>query len=295
MNAKQVVELMSEHRLLSQSQCEAVLQQADSDGKTIERILVENGLVDPEDYYRIMADAAGTDFVDLSGQEIPSSTLDLIPAGLARLHRVVSIGLIDGKLRVAAIDPFDLSIPEDLRFALGQEIQVVLAPSDQIEAIIQQHYEGSSVDSAPLQTEVSVESIESEANAAPIVQYVDLILSQAIERKASDIHFEPFDDRFRIRYRVDGTLCEVESPPRHLTLPVISRVKVMGNLNIAERRLPQDGRIQTNIDGRAIDLRVSTLPTQCGESVVLRVLDRSAVSLDLESIGLPARNLQSNS
>ena len=130
-------------------------------------------------------------------------------------------------------------------------------------------------------------NVEAEANATPIIRFVDLILYQAIQDGASDIHFEPFEAEFKIRYRVDGALYEMAPPPRHLALPVISRVKVMANMNIAERRLPQDGRLQKNIAGRAVDLRVSTLPTQFGESVVLRVLDRSAVNLDLESLGMP--------
>ncbi len=126
----------------------------------------------------------------------------------------------------------------------------------------------------------------------PIIRFVDLILYQAIQDRASDIHFEPFETEFKIRYRVDGALYEMAPPPRHLALPVISRVKVMANMNIAERRLPQDGRIQKNIAGRAVDLRVSTLPTQFGESVVLRVLDRSTVNLDLEALGMPDYILQ---
>src|SRR4029079_6929278 len=128
---------------------------------------------------------------------------------------------------------------------------------------------------------------EAEASATPIIRFVDLILYQAIQDRASDIHFEPFENEFKIRYRVDGSLYEMAPPPRHLALPVISRVKVMANMNIAERRLPQDGRIQKNIGGRNVDLRVSTLPTQFGESVVLRVLDRSTVNLDLEMLGMP--------
>ncbi len=273
---------MVERQLLSPSQFEATLNDLVNQNKTIEQALVENGVIDLRIYYQVIADAAGTYFIDLSRQEIRSSILDLLPADLARHYRVVPIECADGKLHVATSDPFDLRISEDLRFATGLDIQLVLAPTDQIERVIAEHY-----DINQDRPEQDAQVIESEANAAPIVQHVDLILSEAIKRKASDIHFEPFEDQFRIRYRVDGTLCEVESPPRHLSPSIISRVKVMGNLDIAERRLPQDGRIQTMIDGRTIDLRVSTLPTQGGESVVLRVLDRSAVSLDLESIGLP--------
>ena len=136
-------------------------------------------------------------------------------------------------------------------------------------------------------TDESASAVEAEANATPIIRFVDLILFQAIQDRASDIHFEPFENEFKIRYRVDGALYEMAPPPRHLALPVISRVKVMANMNIAERRLPQDGRIQKNVAGRNVDMRVSTLPTQFGESVVLRVLDRSTVNLDLEALGMP--------
>src|SRR6059058_2615313 len=130
-------------------------------------------------------------------------------------------------------------------------------------------------------------AVEAEANATPIIRFVDLILYQAIQDRASDIHFEPFENEFKIRYRVDGALYEMAPPPKHLALPVTSRLKIMSNLNISERRLPQDGRISLNLGGRQIDFRISTLPTQFGESVVLRVLDRSAVNLDLENLGLP--------
>ena len=130
-------------------------------------------------------------------------------------------------------------------------------------------------------------ALEELASQAPLVRFVNLILFQAIQDRASDIHFEPFEDEFKIRYRVDGALYEMAPPPKHLALPVISRLKVMSNLNIAERRLPQDGRIRINLGGRDVDLRVSTLPTQYGESVVLRVLDRTVVNLELEGLGMP--------
>src|SRR6185437_2627298 len=125
------------------------------------------------------------------------------------------------------------------------------------------------------------------ANAVPIVRFVNLVLFQAVQDRASDIHFEPFEDEFKIRYRVDGALYEMAPPPKHLALPVVSRIKVMANLNISERRLPQDGRIALNLNNRNIDMRVSTLPTAFGESVVLRVLDRSAVNLDIDALGFP--------
>src|SRR2546428_5815175 len=203
-------------------------------------------------------------------------------------------------LRIALVDPFDLHVAEDLRFALGKDIQAVVSPPEQIEELIKQHYGsdttsmeevlkhlGEASELLQLREGDGDAAVEAEANATPIIRFVDLILYQAIQDRASDIHFEPFENDFKLRYRVDGALYEMSPPPRHLALPVISRVKVMANMNIAERRLPQDGRIQKNIAGRHVDLRVSTLPTQFGESVVLRVLDRSTVNLDLEMLGMP--------
>ncbi len=191
-------------------------------------------------------------------------------------------------------------MPEDLRFALGREIHVVVAPTYQIEDIIRKNYgtDAASMDEILAQLGQgggleygdpgqALQNAEADANAAPIIRYVDLVLYQAIQDRASDIHFEPFENEFKIRYRVDGALYEMAPPPRHLALPVISRVKVMANMNIAERRLPQDGRIQKIIAGRQVDLRVSTLPTQFGESVVLRVLDRTTVNLNIEALGMP--------
>jgi type IV pilus assembly protein PilB len=167
-----------------------------------------------------------------------------------------------------------------------------------VEAMIQKHYGSDSTSLNDVLAElgshvefgndvVDMKNIEAEANSTPIIRYVDLVIQQAVSDRASDIHFEPFETEFKIRYRVDGALYEMAPPPKHLALPVISRVKVMAGLNIAERRLPQDGRIQTYTAGRQVDLRVSSLPTQFGESVVLRVLDRSVVNLSLEALALP--------
>ncbi len=300
-NAKQIADLFVEQRVLQPSQADDVLQEANLNGKSIEQALVDGGFVDARGFYQIIADALGTDFLDLSEHEIPPQILRLIPAGLARLHRALPIGLSDHTLSVALADPLDVRAAEDLRFALGQDVHVVVSPTEQVEDLIKRYYgtDSSSMEDILEQlgeagellalggTDETASKVEAEANATPIIRFVDLILFQAIQDHASDIHFEPFENEFKIRYRVDGALYEMAPPPRHLALPVISRVKVMANMNIAERRLPQDGRIQKNIAGRVVDLRVSTLPTQFGESVVLRVLDRSTVNLDLESLGLP--------
>jgi len=301
MNAQQVADIFVEQRVLQSSQAEDVLQEAQLNGKNIEQALVDSGFVDHRGFYQVIADALGTDFVELTGNEIAPEILRLIPGGLARLHRALPVALSDHTLNVALVDPLDMRTAEDLRFALGKDVHVVVAPSEDVEDRIKRYYgtDSSSMEDILKQlgetgellslrgTDESAAAAEADANATPIIRFVDLILFQAIQDRASDIHFEPFENEFKIRYRVDGALYEMAPPPRHLALPVISRVKVMANMNIAERRLPQDGRIQKNVAGRNVDLRVSTLPTQFGESVVLRVLDRSTVNLDLEALGLP--------
>jgi type IV pilus assembly protein PilB len=301
MNAQQIADLFVEQRVLQPSQAEDVLQEANLNGKNIEQALIDSGFVDQRGFYQVIAEALGTDFVDLAEKEIAPEILRLVPGGLARFHRALPIAASDNTLSVALVDPLDLRAAEDLRFALGKDVHVVVAPTEQVEERIKRYYgtDSSSMEEILKQLGETGELLalrgkdetalaeEAEANATPIIRFVDLILFQAIQDRASDIHFEPFENEFKIRYRVDGALYEMAPPPRHLALPVISRVKVMASMNIAERRLPQDGRIQKNIAGRTVDLRVSTLPTQFGESVVLRVLDRSTVNLDLESLGLP--------
>jgi type IV pilus assembly protein PilB len=300
MNDKQVAELFIEQRVLRASQAEDVLNEANLNGKSMLQAMVDSGFVDESGFYQTIAEALGVEYVDLGEIEIPLAVLKLIPSGLARLHRALPIALNGNTLRVALADPLDPHAAEDLRFALGKDIDVVVAPTEQIENKISDYYGTDSVsmdevlkqlgeagEFLQIRGDESAASVEAEANATPIIRFVDLILFQAIQDCASDIHFEPFENEFKIRYRVDGALYEMSPPPRHLALPVISRVKVMANMNIAERRLPQDGRIQKNICGRHVDLRVSTLPTQFGESVVLRVLDRSTLNLDLGMLGMP--------
>jgi type IV pilus assembly protein PilB len=303
MKEKQLTEFFIEQRVLEPSQAEDVLREVELNGKTVAQAMIDGGFIDEHGFYQTIANGLGTDLIDLTERDIPPEILRLIPSGLARLHGALPVEMSGTTLRVALVDPFDLLAAEDLRFALGKDIHVVVSPSDQIEDLIKQHYgtDTTSMDEVLKQLGQAGEllsvsggrdgngeaAVEAEANATPIIRFVDLILYQAIQDRASDIHFEPFENEFKIRYRVDGALYEMSPPPRHLALPVISRLKVMASMNIAERRLPQDGRIQKHIAGRNVDLRVSTLPTQFGESLVLRVLDRSIVNLDLEALGMP--------
>jgi type IV pilus assembly protein PilB len=298
-NNKQIAEFFVEQCVLQPSQVEDVLNEADLNGKTIAQAMVDSGFVDERGFYQTIAEGLGTDFIDLAEREIAPEILGLIPSGLARLHGALPVEMSGNILHVALVDPLDHRAAADLRFALSKDIHVVVSPTEQIEDLIKQYYgtDTSSMEDILKHLGQTGEllqlreddgaTVEAEANATPIIRFVDLILYQAIQDRASDIHFEPFENEFKIRYRVDGALYEMSPPPRHLALPVISRVKVMANMNIAERRLPQDGRIQKYIAGRSVDLRASTLPTQFGESLVLRVLDRTIVNLDLEALGMP--------
>src|SRR5947209_5829739 len=301
MNNQQVLDLFVDQNVLQKAQADDVLTEAQQNGKTIVQAMVDGGFMDDGGFYHTMAERIGAEFIDLNDREIVREVVTIVPAGLARLHRALPVERVDGTLRVALADPLEPRTAEDLRFALGRDVEVVVAPVEQIDDRIRIFY-GSDTSSMEevlkqlgevgelmqLREGDGATGAEAEAHATPIIRFVDLILYQAIQDRASDIHFEPFENEFKIRYRVDGALYEMAPPPRHLAPPVISRVKVMANMNIAERRLPQDGRIQKNVAGRSVDLRVSTLPTQFGESVVLRVLDRSTVNLDLEALGLPA-------
>ena len=301
MDAKQVVEIFVEQGLISEDDGANLLLQASNSESPIEQILVDNGIVSERGFEQTIADSIGAEPFDLSEFEPDPQTLQLIPSGLARLHGVIPISASGNTIFVAHTDPLNSRSIEDLRFALGREIVAVVSFPPTVRSLIRTHFgseEASiseilesiggevSVNEGP-DEQINDQAVLAEANAAPIIKYVDLILDKAIAARASDVHFEPFESEFKIRYRVDGALYEMDPPPFRLALPVISRVKVMANLNIAERRLPQDGRIQREINGRQVDLRVSTLPTAFGESVVLRVLDRSSVNLELETLGMP--------
>ena len=301
MDAKQVVEIFVEQGLITEDDGANLLLQASNSESPIEQILVDNGIISERGFEKTIADSIGAEPFDLSEFEPDPQTLQLIPSGLARLHGVIPISASGNTIFVAHTDPLNSRSIEDLRFALGREIVAVVSFPPTVRSLIRTHFgseEASiseilesiggevTVNEGP-DEQINEQAALNEANAAPIIKYVDLILDKAIGARASDIHFEPFESEFKIRYRVDGALYEMDPPPFRLALPVISRVKVMANLNIAERRLPQDGRIQREINGRQVDLRVSTLPTAFGESVVLRVLDRSSVNLELETLGMP--------
>ena len=294
MKNQQIIELFQSRSLIDEALSQDILAETSQSGKTIAEVLADFEVIQHrDDIWPIIASELHTSMVDLRDWNPSEALLALVPAGTARLHGALPVNFNENGLYVVLVDPLNPQTAEDLHFALGREINVVVAPDYLVESKINECYggEGKAMEDILNQFVVAGESLsvtdlESEANSAPIIRYVDLVLYQAIKEKASDIHFEPFEKDFRIRYRVDGALYEMAPPPIHLALPIISRVKVMANMNIAERRLPQDGRIVKQVGDKQVDMRVSSLPTHHGESIVLRVLDRSSVNLSLENLGL---------
>ncbi|YCM45697.1 GspE/PulE family protein [Verrucomicrobiaceae bacterium 227] len=296
MDNNQVLDLFVSRSMIDGALKADVLSEIASSGKEVAEILTDYQVINSrDDIWPIVASELGAEYVDLTNFEPPEALLSLVPAGLARLHGALPISYDDDGISVALTDPLNPQILEDLRFAIGQEVKLVIAADHVVEAKINQLYGGEekAMDDILGQLDGGLKfkggeaEMEDEANSAPIMRYVDLVMYQAIKEKASDIHFEPFENEFKIRYRVDGALYEMTPPPVHLALPIISRVKVMANMNIAERRVPQDGRIVKQVGEQSVDMRVSSLPTQYGESVVLRVLDRNSVNLNLDNLGLP--------
>lgn len=296
--------ILQEQGMMTADQVKQVLGEQKKRGGLFGKLATEMGFVTEKQVLNALGAQCGMEVVDLGAIDIHPQVVGKLRYSMAKVYRVIPIRFRDEVLTVAMADPTNISVLDDLRLTLNmREVKGVIASETAIMESINKYYaeDGASLDSLvsgydeasdQLETlETGADSldsvaIESMAHQVPVVNLLNLVLLQAINAEASDIHFEPFEDEFKIRYRVDGVLYEMAPPPKNLALAVISRIKVMANLDIAERRLPQDGRIELNISGRTVDLRVSTLPTAFGESVVLRVLDRSIVSLDLERIGL---------
>ncbi len=292
-----VFDLLAERGLVGMASLEAAFAGHRATGRPFATMVVELGLLAKPALLSAVAEHLGCSYVAEPPATLPREVLALVKGELARAQGVVPVAADGCSVSLLAVDPFIPNITSDLAFALEREIRLSIADPDRVAQLIRHHYpeEDISPGDAPAELQcqagedsaLSEADIEQLAGQAPIIRFVNLVIGQAIRDKASDIHFEPFEHEFKIRYRIDGALYEMAPPPKHLALPVISRLKVMSNLDISERRLPQDGRISMPVGNKQIDLRVSTLPTQFGESVVLRVLDRSAVNLDLDGLGLP--------
>ncbi len=292
MTAQNVVDMLTSRGVINDGQAYDISNEAVHGGKEILQVLLDFGVFTHEDeFWSMVAEELGAEHFDLTDFEPPKELVEIMPAAMARLYGAFPINLDSTSIHVAFTDPLNPQLAEDLRFAIGKDVIPVVAKKEQVEKLIEKHYGSSSASFDEIFKQLGLSAakdtgVEADPNSAPIVRFVDLVMTQAIKEKASDIHFEPFEHEFKIRYRVDGALYEMAPPPVHLANSIISRVKVMANLNIAERRIPQDGRIMTTVDGKQVDMRVSSLPTQHGESVVLRVLDRSSIQLTLTDLGM---------
>ena len=305
-NRRKIGEILKEKGLITDKQLEESLEEQKKSGKLLGRALIEKGFVKESDVLDALGVQSGMEVVNLNKVEITQEALDKVPASIARVYNIMPIRLEKNVLIIAIYDPQNVSMLDDLQFMFDCSVKGVVANEEEIKSAIQRYYgaQGESIDEllgeiekempgtileearkAEELEEPDISSLQELAAQAPIVKLLNLILLQAIKDRASDIHFEPFEKEFKVRYRVDGALYEMVPPPKHLSLALSSRIKVLANMDIAERRLPQDGRIMLNLGKKYVDLRVSTLPTVFGESVVMRVLDKSVVSLSLDQIG----------
>ncbi|MFN0052426.1 MAG: GspE/PulE family protein [Planctomycetales bacterium] len=273
-------------------------------GITVEEALVKLEYISPAEAGQAQAKQFGMDYVDLTSVQIPSSVIQMVPESVARENLVIPLSLDDGgSLTVAMHDPAAFDVIDKLRFIINKEIKVVVAPKEVIQQSINRHYgqsETESVDSMIAEfTETAIDFTETElASSAgmaddensPVIKLVNLMITEAVSMRASDIHVEPFEDKTRIRYRIDGELIERDSPPRRLHAAIISRIKVMATIDISEKRKPQDGRIKTRVSGKDFDLRVSLLPTGFGQAVVMRILDRDNIKVGIRNLGFSEDN-----
>jgi type IV pilus assembly protein PilB len=303
-HADPLLHLLREYGIVSAEQAAEVEEEHRRTGLPVRDVVLNMEMLSEDELLTIIADYLGTKVINLPATDIPTEVIHAIPASVARMHSVVPVEMGPKSVTLAVFDLVSPEIADELMFVLSREVSFVLAREEDVRTSVNQFYgdDSASVNELLSAVESEIEhadnlmeltaredekGLEEMASSAPVVKYVHLVLYRAVQDRASDIHFEPFENEFKIRYRVDGALYEMQPPPKRLALPVISRLKVMAGMNIAERRLPQDGRIHLKIAGRPVDFRVSALPTQFGESVVLRVLDRAVVSLDLENLGMP--------
>ncbi len=286
-------------------------EQKQHPGQLFGRVAMDMGLISDDQLAQSLAEQLSLGVTSPHEVHIEKSTLALVTEPMAQMYRVIPIAFADNELTVAMSEPQNISVQDELRTFLGYDIRVMVATEASINAALERYYgeNTESVESIVQGLEddaelaaaaraldqegpIDLTSVEALADSAPVRKLLNMVLLLAIKDHASDLHFEPFEDEFRIRIKADGVLYEMVPPPRHLAFAITTRIKVMANLDIAERRLPQDGRIELTVGGHPVDLRVSVLPTMFGESVVMRVLDRSVVSLDLGNVGMNADTMK---
>ena len=298
-NDDYILEILENVGLVSREQAVAARQLAAQDDERVMDVLAREGVAGKTEMLKALAGQFGMETITLSGLDIPREVLDMVPGDVAQRYKVVPVFKHDNVLTVALGDPLDVDTLDGLRYVLKCNVEGVVAPPEEIEKAIANYYgratgavegmlqeitEGTLALPEDVQKQLVADADVSESDA-PIIKLVSLIIMEAFRSRASDIHLEPMPKKFRVRYRIDGVLHEVDSPPKRLQSAIISRVKIMANMSIAEKRVPQDGRIQINVMGRDLDLRVSSIPTNHGESIVMRILDKAGIALGLPQLG----------
>ncbi|NLE39490.1 MAG: Flp pilus assembly complex ATPase component TadA, partial [Pirellulaceae bacterium] len=311
MAIRKIGQIMVDLGFIDEDQLEMLLdEQRQRPDELFGQIAISLGLINDRQLAQALAEQMNLPIVHLADVVIPPEVLNYVNEPMAQLYRVIPVSFKEGVLTVATSQPQKLSILDELRSFLGYEIRSVVTTDKDVEKALERYYavSGESVESLISDIEedadlaaaaraleksdkIDLTSVEAMADSAPVRKLLNMVFLLAIRDQASDLHFEPFETEFKIRIRADGILYEMVPPPRHLAFAITTRIKVMANLDIAERRLPQDGRIQLSVGGLPIDMRVSVLPTMFGESVVCRILDRSVVMLDLDVVGLDPTTL----
>ena len=303
MALKKLGKILLDLGLVDDMQLETMLEkQKTGEGQLLGRIGLQLEYYSDEQLGEALAEQWNTSFITLEGRKIPVEVLQLVSNTMAQLYRIVPVELNGEMLTIASYEPQKLHIADELKVLLGVNVKVVVATEAEIAKFVKKNYEeedsilglieqaDADVDlkaAARLDVDkIDITSAEAIAESAPVRKLLNMVLLMAVKENASDIHFEPFEDKFRIRIKADGVLQEIPDPSPHLAFAITTRIKVLSNLDIAERRLPQDGRIELLSGGNPVEFRVSVLPTLFGESVVMRVLDRGVVSLDLEKLGM---------
>ncbi len=311
MAIRRIGQILVDLGFITDEQLEALLEeQQQHPGQLLGKLAESQNLINEEQLAQALAEQWNMQVIHLADTVVPPNVLGLVTDTMAQMYRIIPISFRDNTLTIALCDPQNLAIQDELRTFLGYEIRAVVATERDILKALDRYYAASeSVESLVQDMDTDAElaaaadalnsdgpidltSVEALADSAPVRKLLNMVLLLAIKDHASDLHFEPFEDEFRIRIKADGVLYEMVPPPRHLAFAITTRIKVMANLDIAERRMPQDGRIELTVGGHPVDLRVSVLPTMFGESVVMRVLDRSVVSLDLAKVGLDAPTMK---
>lgn len=307
-----VLKLLQEYGMITPEQAAIAREESDKTGGELDavEILKKGGVIKEDELLSLLAQQYGMELVDLSNFDIPQGVIDSLGADVVQHYRVMPVAKHDNILTIAMSDPSDMETLDAIRYILGGDVEAVVAPQSQIEKQILKHYADNSEQVSKYIDDNTMEDadmiIETEANTggaladietdddenAPIIRLVTMLIINAYKMKASDIHLEPMEKRYRVRYRVDGALREVEGPPKYMQANFTSRVKIMARLDITEKRIPQDGRIQMSIGEKDIDLRVSSIPTTHGESIVMRILDKASIQLDIPKLGFYADDLE---